>query len=56
MTHRWLLVQAERGQPAAFLKMVTGQERLYPGIIVSNSTLGLLYGHGILTIYENLLL
>ena len=24
--------------------------------IVSNSALGLLYGHGILTIYENLLL
>ena len=33
MTHRWLLVQAERGQPTAFLKMVAGQERLYPGII-----------------------
>ena len=33
MTHRWLLVQAERSQPTAFLKMVAGQERLYPGII-----------------------
>ena len=26
------------------------------GVPVSNSALGLLYGHGILTIYENLLL
>ena len=33
VTHRWLLVQVERGQSAAFLKMVAGQERLYPGII-----------------------
>ena len=29
---------------------------LFNGICVSNSALGLLYGHGILTIYENLLL
>ena len=33
MTYRWLLVQAERGQPTAFLKMVADSERLYPGII-----------------------
>ena len=33
VTHGGLFVQAERGQPAAFLKMVAGQERLYPGII-----------------------
>ena len=37
------------------------QELLYSGFIrpstsISNSALGLLYGHGILTIYENLLL
>ena len=29
----WILVQAERGQPAAFLKMVSSQERLYPSIM-----------------------
>ena len=33
VTHGWILVQAERGQPVAFLKMVSGQERLYPGIM-----------------------
>ena len=33
MTHGWILVQIEAGQPAAFLKMVAGQERLYPSII-----------------------
>ena len=32
-THGWILVQAEVGQPATFLKMIAGQERLYPGII-----------------------
>ena len=31
-------------------------QRQYKGNTVSNSALGLLYGHGILTIYENLLL
>ena len=33
VTHGWLFVQAERGQPTAFLKMVASQERLYLGII-----------------------
>ena len=33
MTHGWILVQTKAGQSAAFLKMVAGQERLYPGII-----------------------
>ena len=33
MTHGWLFVQAERGQPVAYLKMVSGQERLYPDIM-----------------------
>ena len=33
VTHGWIFVQAEVGQPAAFLKMIAGQERLYPGII-----------------------
>ena len=33
MTHGWIFVQAEVGQPAAFLKMIVGYERLYPGII-----------------------
>ena len=33
LTRGWLLVQAERGQPTASLKMVAGQERLYSGII-----------------------
>ena len=33
VTHGGLFVQAERVQPAAFLKMVAGQERLYPSII-----------------------
>ena len=31
--HGWILVQAERGQSAAFLKMVSSQERLYPDIM-----------------------
>ena len=33
MTRGWILVQIEAGQSAAFLKMVTGQEKLYLGII-----------------------
>ena len=33
MTHGWILVQAEVCQPAAFLKMIADQERLYSGII-----------------------
>ena len=33
VTHGWLFVQAERGQSTTSLKMVAGQERLYPGII-----------------------
>ena len=33
VTHGWILVQAESGQPVVFLKMVSGQERLYPGIM-----------------------
>ena len=33
VTHGWILVQAEAGQVAAFLKMVVGQERLYLGIV-----------------------
>ena len=33
MTDGWLFVQAERGQPAAYLKMVSSQERLYPEIM-----------------------
>ena len=33
VTHGRLFVQAERGQSAAFLKMVASQERLYLGII-----------------------
>ena len=34
VTHGWILIQAERGQPAAFLKMVASHERLYPGIML----------------------
>ena len=33
VTYGWILVQVERCQPIAFLKMVAGHERLYPGII-----------------------
>ena len=33
LTHGWILVQAERGQPTVFLKMVANQKRLYPGIM-----------------------
>ena len=33
VTHGWILVQAERGQPTVFLKMVADQERLYPDIM-----------------------
>ena len=33
VTHGWLFVQAERGQSAAYLKMVSDQGRLYPGIM-----------------------
>ena len=33
MTHGWVLVQTEVGQPVAFLKMVASQERFYPSII-----------------------
>ena len=33
VTNGWIFVQAEVGQPVAFLKMIAGQERLYPGII-----------------------
>ena len=33
VTHRWILFQTEAGQPAAFLNMVAGHERLYPDII-----------------------
>ena len=33
VTHEWILVQAERGQLATFLKMVVSQERLYSGIM-----------------------
>ena len=33
MTHGWILVQTEAGQPTAFLKMVAGHERLHPDII-----------------------
>ena len=39
VTHGWLFVKVERRQPAAFLKMVAGQERLYPGIM-STAPLG----------------
>ena len=31
--HGWIIVQAKRGQPATFSKMVSGQEGLYPGIM-----------------------
>ena len=33
VTHGWILVQAKRGQSAAFLKMVSSQEKLYLGIM-----------------------
>ena len=33
MTHGRIFVQAERGQLATYLKMVSGQERLYPNIM-----------------------
>ena len=33
MTHGWILVHTEVSQSTAFLKMVAGKERLYPGII-----------------------
>ena len=33
VTHGWILVQAERGQLIAFLKMISGHERLYPGVM-----------------------
>ena len=33
MTHGWILVQAEAGQPATFLNIVTDHERMYPSII-----------------------
>ena len=33
LIHGWILVQAERGQSAAFFKMVSDQERLYPDIM-----------------------
>ena len=33
VTHGWILVQVERGQPTAFLKMVSSQKKLYPGIM-----------------------
>ena len=33
MTHGWILVQVKVGLPAAFLKMITDQERLYLDII-----------------------
>ena len=33
VTHGWILVQTKAGRPAAFLKMVADQERLYPDII-----------------------
>ena len=33
VTHEWIFIQAKRGQPAAFLKMVADQERLYPDIM-----------------------
>ena len=39
LTRGWLFIQAERGQPAAFLKMIADQKRLYPGI-VSSARLG----------------
>ena len=35
MNHGWLFVQAERGQSVAYLKMVSDQGRLYPGIMSS---------------------
>ena len=33
MTYGWIFVQAEVGQPTAFLEMIVIQERLYPNII-----------------------
>ena len=33
MTHGWIFIQVEVGQPAVFLKMIADQERLYTGII-----------------------
>ena len=33
VTHGWIFIQVERGQQAAYLKMVFGQERLYPGFM-----------------------
>ena len=33
MTHGWILVQTKAGQPTTFLKMVAGQEILYPSTI-----------------------
>ena len=38
------------------LEPEASQYALLEVAVVSNSALGLLYGHGILTIYENLLL
>ena len=32
-----------------------GGTKMFQDLLVSNSALGLLYGHGIFTIYENLL-
>ena len=40
VTHGWIFVQAERGQLVAFLKMVSGKERLHPGNIMSHVQLG----------------
>ena len=33
VTHGWIFIQVEVGQPTAFLNMIAGQERLYLGII-----------------------
>ena len=33
VTHGWIFVQVNRGQPAVYLKMVSDQERLYPDIM-----------------------
>ena len=46
----------ERELSPRFIGPYENLERIGSAAYVSNSALGLLYGHGILTIYENLLL
>ena len=45
-------IPVSRGNPSSYVRATGNGSTLS----VSNSALGLLYGHGILTIYENLLL